>query len=419
MATLLRNGTLVDGTGTDPIANAAVLIGDDGSVEYAGAESGLDAKASAGADVVDVGGNTIMPGFFDCHTHLAFVTGTDDIIFPTVNQEAMYTYAQMIRNLKVTLEAGVTSVRDLCGMDRGFVESIDDGLLVGPRMTASCGGITAPGGHFDFTMPCGFDPVGAITAPNCEVFYINGPYEARNATRRLIAKGAKVIKITTTGGVMSPNDSSTDTGLTLDEVQAIVDIASTHMGGIPVTSHAQGPAGIEVALKAGLKCIEHGTMLTDDQVTFMAANDVGLVPTLIVALTPPSGDVLPQVLKKLEIAKASAVESYQKALKAGVKIGLGTDVGLAPKHGTNLQELRFMLDNGATPMQAFLAGTKNAAEIVGTIDAVGTLEVGKRGDVVVGRGDATSDFEGVLRGLGDTDTNILRVYKDGDLVVSR
>lgn len=417
MATLLTNGTLVDGTGADPVAQATVLIADDGSIAYAGPVSGLPQDIDA--ETVDVSGQTIFPGFIDCHTHLCFVTGTDDPINPTINQPRMLTYMQMVRNCEVTLEAGVTSVRDVLGMDAGFMTAIDQGLIKGPRLLASIGGICAPGGHFDFSQPNGFNPVNDLLAPDSVVYYVNGVAEARDAARRTIAKGAKVIKIAVTGGVASPSDSYLDTGLTLDEVQAIVEIANTHQGGIPVAAHCEGEDGATVALQAGVWSLEHGSVLTDEHRQMMVDKGIFLIPTLVVNQVPEPGTVSDVVMKKAEYQARVAYENFPKALAAGVKIGMGTDAGLSPHHGTNLIELTKFIEAGATPMQAVVFSTKNSAEVLRIEDITGTLEVGKRADIVVAAGDALTDFEGTVRGLAKTETNILRVYKDGELAIAR
>lgn len=417
MPTLLRNGTLVDGTGHEPIPNGCLLMADDGSISYAGPVGGLPAEASA-ATVVDVEGHSIMPGFIDAQTHFAFVTGTSNFVFPTVTQDLIVTYAMMMRNLKVTLEAGITSARDIAGLDRGFMLAIDQGLIPGPRLSPSCGGICAPGGHFDFRYPTGLNPLPAITAPGCEFLLVSGADQARAAARELIWRGAKVIKIATSGGVTSPNDSPMDEGLTLDEVQAIVEIARTHMGGVPVAAHAQGPAGISVALEGGVTSIEHGAMLSPEHIDYMVEHGVFLVPTLLTSLRPQKGDLPAQVRAKHEFLEAKVKASFAAAVAAGVRIVVGTDAGLTPPHGTNLQELGLMMDHGASAMQALIAGTRDAADLLGSGDEVGTLEVGKRADVIVARGDAATDLEAVLRDLGDC-ANVLRVYKDAELVIHR
>ena len=418
MSLVLENLTLVDGSGADPQPDATVVV-DDGAIRYAGPSVGYPEDGLEGAERVDGRGHTLFPGFIDCHVHLCFVTGTDDLINPTISEWRMLAYLKMIRNCETTLAAGVTSARDMFGMDAGFVQGIEQGLMRGPRLQTSVSGISATGGHFDFTQPCGFNPIQHVMAPDSFISLVPGVDEARDAARQAIAHGAKVLKVAATGGVISPADSYLDVGLTREEIEAVVEVASTHQGGLPVAAHAEGRAGTQAALDAGVRSIEHGSDLTDDQRQFMVDNDVFLVPTLVVNQMPEAGTVSAEVLAKAEAQIEMATTNFPKALAAGIKIAMGTDSGLSPQHGDNLRELVLMMEHGATAMQAVVAGTRTGAELMGTLDRVGTVEPGKRADLVLAAGDASVDLAAVVRSLADTERTISLVVKDGEIVADR
>ncbi len=420
MATLLINGTVVAGTGSKPVANAAVLIDDGGNIAYVGEAAGLAPDLRQGTVEIDVAGNTIFPGFIDCHVHLAFCNGTDDPMVPTFRQPRMTTYLKTVQACERTLKAGVTTVRDLMGMDLGFVLGIEQGLMLGPRMIAAVGPITAAGGHMDFRLPDGTDLSSTILAPEAFVSIVSGADEARNAARLAIARGALVIKITASGGVLSPYDSYSDVGLTLEEMTAIVDVANTHANGIRVAAHAEAHAGVGVALAAGVTSIEHGSDMTEDQIKFIVDHGIFVTPTLTMGLNlPPEDSLPPNVYAKYKWLYDRARGTFAALVDADAKLCMGTDSGLTPRHGDNLAEIVNFVDAGASGMQAIVAATLTAAENLQIDKITGSLETGKRADVVVAAGDASVDLEAVIRGLPATETNIKLVFKEGLLVADR
>ena len=318
--TRYTNVRLVDGTGGEPVGNATVVVAGD-RFAYAGPAAGAP-PAAPGAEVVDLGGRTLLPGFFDCHTHFV-VESTRDLfgrLLQIRRTEATFERAERLRR---TLHAGVTTARDLCGIDAGYREAIARGLIDGPRLHVAIRMIGHTGGHSDFTLPSGVDGT-ALVEPMGEL--ADTPDEVRLATRRLLREGADVIKVATTGGVASPTDRPEDEGLTVEEVAAVVEECRRH-GGRPVAAHAQGAAGIRNALLGGVTSIEHGYYIDDESIDLMLERGAFLVPTLSTfeMLTQPG---LPQHIydKKAAIA-GIADERIGEAIRRGVKVAMGTDAG--------------------------------------------------------------------------------------------
>jgi imidazolonepropionase-like amidohydrolase len=229
--------------------------------------------------------------------------------------------------------------------------------------------------------------------------------------RELIRNGADVIKIATSGGVLSPRDSPDQPGFSFEEIEIMVEEARAF--GLWVMSHAQSTVGIKNAVRAGVRSIEHGIYLDDEAIELMLEHGAYLVPTLVaplgVARAAEAGAPIPEnVLVKAAEVVETHQDSFRRAAAAGVKIAMGTDAGVVP-HGTNLEELQLMAEQGVSPEDVLLATTKSAAELMGMSSELGTIEPGKRADLVVVAGDP---FE-----FGDLETRIERVYQDGRLVV--
>jgi len=405
MATvLLRNTTLIDGTGNDAVPDAAVLVDGD-KISWAGPEAEIPTTA-ADTVSVDLGGNTICPGFFDCHVHLS-LPGPSGSPLEMAMRPASYRYFELIKRLKTTLENGVTTVRDLMGVDAGVRDAVADGLIDGPRLLVSVNLISQSAGHADFHLPCGVDLtplVGGVLVDTVDA--------ARQRARELIREGADVLKVASSGGITSPHDDPTYLGMRREMIAAIVEEGQNY-GGRRVAAHAQGIAGIRAALDAGVHSIEHGYALDDELCQQMVAQGTFLVPTLLETMTP----VTATAAGAAKSAKWHALshESIAVAVANGVKIGVGTDAGLTPAHGTNLKELGLLVRfGGMTPMQAIVAGTRASAQLCGVDDTLGTVEAGKAADLVVVRGNPLDDIDSV----GDPD-NILLVIKGGRTVGNR
>ncbi|MFM9379016.1 amidohydrolase family protein [Gordonia sp. VNK21] len=401
---ILQNARLIDGTGADPVTDAVLVIEDD-KITYAGAADGAP-KAADGAVTVDVGGNTVTPGFFDCHVHLS-LPGTKGSPIMDAMVPPSYRYFELLDRLKVTVEAGITTVRDLMGTDVGVRDAVKHSLMPGPRLLVADKMFSQTGGHADFHIPShinGTPLVGGLLVDSVD--------EARHHVRALLRDGIDVVKVASSGGVTSPSDDPDWLGARTEIVAALVEEAQNY-GGRKVAAHAIGYAGIKAAVQGGVHSIEHGYALDDDLRQEMVGRGQYLVPTLIETLKPDTAT--PQAVAKSTKWHALAHESIQASAEAGIKIAVGTDAGLVPDHGDTLGELGCLVKfAGMTPMQAIVAGTKTSAELCGVDETLGTLEAGKIADVVVVKGDPTADIDS----LKDHD-NILLVLKEGKAMGNR
>lgn len=400
---LLHNAVLIDGTGAPPVDHAAVLVDGD-RISWAGAES--DAPAAPDAVRVDLGGHTICPGFFDCHVHFG-LPGSKGSPLELALKPPSYAYFQLIERLRVTLENGVTTARDLMGIDTGVREAVADGLIAGPRLLVAVNMLSQTGGHADFHLPSGIDLGGFIGA--CLVDSVDA---ARKRARELLRAGVDVIKIASSGGVSSPNDDPTWLGMRREMIAAVVEEGHNY-GGRPVAAHAIGYAGIKAAVDAGVHSIEHGYELDDDLRRQMVEQGTFLVPTLLETMQPVTAS--PQGAAKSAKWHDMAHDSIAASAAAGVKIAVGTDAGLSPDHGTNLKELGLLVKfGGLSPMQAIVAGTLTSAQLCGVDDTLGSVRSGKIADLVVVRDNPVDDIDS----LGDPE-NILLVVKEGKAVGNR
>ncbi len=353
---------------------------------------GSDLKIPANAQVIDLGEATLMPGFIDAHVHLSAESGPNWYLdfyegilrFPA--EQALYGahYA------KATLEAGITSVRDLGSNDYtalGMRNAITAGMIPGPRMLVSNYAVGSTGGHADQ------DPVPpqriAVAGPILGV--CNGADECRAAVRYQVKYGADVIKFMPSGGVLSLSDPVDNAQLTQDEMNAIV--TEAHAWNRKVAAHCHGDRPAKMAIAAGVDSIEHGSFLQDDTLQEMKKKHVYLVATLFAgAWTGEHLDTYPPVIAaKARAASAQSQQMFQHAVKIGVPIAMGTDAGVEP-HGLNAREFGLMVKNGMAPAQALIAGTANGADLLGIADKTGTLVPGKYADIVAVAGNPLADI---------------------------
>ncbi len=401
---LLRNATLIDGTGGDAVEDAVVLV-DGATISWAGPASEAPAPPPD-TTTVDLGGNTICPGFFDCHVHF-HLPGPHGSPLEMALRPASYRHFELIERLRATVQNGVTTARDLMGIDAGVRDAVAAGLIEGPRLLVAIDMLSQTSGHADFHIPCGLD-----LTPLVGGFLVDSVDAARARARELVRAGADVLKIASSGGVSSPSDDPTWLGMRRELIAAVVEEGRDY-GGKSVAAHAIGYAGIRAAVEAGVHSIEHGYALDDELRAQMVAQGTFLVPTLLETMTP----VTASAAGAAKSAKwhALAHESVAASAAAGIKIAVGTDAGLSPEHGTNLKELGLLVTvGGLTPMQAIVAGTRTSAELCGVDDHLGTVEAGKTADLVIVRGDPLADITAV----GDPE-NIRLVIKDGRTVGNR
>lgn len=396
---LFQGGSVFDATGAPP-AIADVLV-ENGRIVDVGV--GLD-----GDETVDCTGLHLLPGLFDTHVHV-MLSHID--MWKIVQTPFSYRFFEAARNLEATVKAGITTVRDAGGADLGIKQAVEDGLIAGPRMHISLKMLSQTGGHGDGWMASGSTVDLFPPYPGMPETIVDGVDEMRHKVRELIRDGADVIKVATSGGVLSPRDDPTHAHFRLAELQVLVEEAAA--AGINVMAHAQATVGIKNAIQAGIRSIEHGIYLDDQAIEMMLERGTFLVPTLIaptgVLRAAEAGAQIPEasLAKAREVIEAHR-DSFGRAVAAGVKIAMGTDTGVTP-HGKNLEELALMVEGGMTPSEALMASTRTAAELMGLDNELGTLEPGKRADLVVVDGDP---FE-----VADLPNRIAQVWKDGAQII--
>jgi imidazolonepropionase-like amidohydrolase len=378
---VLKAARMFDGK-SSAITTPGEVVVTDGKIVGVGA----NATVPAGAEVIDLGDATLLPGFIDAHTHLTMMYREDytkallDGLQESIPEKAI----DGIANARITLMAGFTTVRDVGSsdfLDVGLRNSINKGNVPGPRMLICVHAIGATGGHCDET---GFRSgvFGKENGP--EEGVVNGADQARYAVRLAHKYGATIIKTCATGGVLSLADSVDTPQLTQAELDALVDEA--HALKLKTAAHAHGAEGAKRAIRAGIDSIEHGSFLDDEALDMMKQRGTYYVPTLMatqgLSEQIAKGVPIPPAIRvKADLAIASVHQTFQKALAKNIKIGLGTDAAVYP-HGRNAEEFHQMVDLGMKPVDALKAGTSNDADLLGLANKIGTLEANKLADVV-------------------------------------
>jgi imidazolonepropionase-like amidohydrolase len=337
-----------------------------------------------GDKVIDLGDATLLPGMIDVHTHLTMETNFDPYheLSTTVAKSALVG----ARNAKVTLEAGITTVRNV-GAD-GFADvdlrdAINEGLIEGPHMQVSGPALGITGGHMDENLlPESYHLTGGGVA--------DGIPAVQHMVRQNIKYGADLIKICATGGVLSKGDDPQASQFTFEELRAIV--TDAHRLGRKVAAHAHGAQGILWATQAGVDSIEHGSYIDADAIGAMKAHGTYLVPTLYLTDWMAANGHLPVFFQQKMLDVSAAMSANQlKAVAAGVKIALGTDAAVYP-HGLNAHELEvYVTKLGMSPLAALQTATINAADLMGWKDRTGALEAGKWADLIAVQGDPLAD----------------------------
>jgi imidazolonepropionase-like amidohydrolase len=377
---------LIDGTGGPPRKDPVVIV-QDGKI-YA-----IGTLVPTGATLFDLGDRTLLPGFIDCHVHLAGRTigegqNWEDAAVRDLPQEDAI---RGVRNAQKTLAAGFTTVRNVGAeefSDIALRNAIRDGVVPGPRILAAGHAIGISGGHCDTNgyVPGLFpaDPMHGVA---------DGAEEIVKAVRLQVKYGADVIKTCATGGVLSEGDAVGVQQYDDEELKILVHEA--HLTGRKVAAHAHGADGIKAALRAGVDSIEHGSMTDDEAIKLFKEKGAFLVPTLMaqesVEKLAKDGVLKGQRAEKALHIAPLARENIKKAFAAGVKVALGTDAGVFP-HGTNGHEFELMVSLGMKPADAILAGTRNASQLLGLDKEVGTVEPGKVADLVAVDGDPLQDI---------------------------
>jgi imidazolonepropionase-like amidohydrolase len=402
---LVHAGKLLDRPGQQPRGASTVIVRN-GRIEAI--RDGFAAPDGfPGATVVDLRERYVLPGLIDCHVHLdTDRAGQESLVESLTNSDAYFAY-QALANARKTLAAGFTTVRNL-GDERGTTLALRDaiaaGTVAGPRIIDAGIGISATAGHGDRTLDLAPDIAEHVSEANL----CDGPESCRRAVREQIRRGVDVIKIMTTGGVNSRIGAGVGKQMFDDEAQALIE--SAHLYGKKVAVHAHGADGINLALKYGADSIEHGTLLDEESVKLFLKNGAYYVPTLstvngyLERLAKDPNAYPPAVKAKIDWRIQITGKALALAYPRGVKIAFGTDAGVS-KHGRNADEFELMVKHGMTPAAAIKAATLNAADLLGITAEAGSIEPGKRADLIAVAGDPLSDVTVLKR--------VAFVMKDG------
>lgn len=358
------------------------------------ASVGTTAPVPSGAEVVELGDATLLPGFMDAHSHITGEPGEDwrqDIVdnFQRTIPEQTLAALPLAR---ATLMAGFTTVRNLGAadfIDVGLRNGIRRGDAVGPRLLVSTSSLGSTGGHCDG----GNSWRKGLLAEESSRGVANSPDAFRAKVRENFKYGADLIKVCATGGVLSRNDDVDSPQLTQAELDAIIDEA--HARKRKVAAHAHGAEGARRAIRAGVDSIEHGSFLDDEALELMKKKGTWYVPTALalqgVIERADKGQLPPELERKARAAATRHRETLRKAISRGVRIAYGTDAGVF-SHGRNAEEFALLVGAGMTPADALRSATVSTAELLGVQDSLGTLEAGKLADVVAVPGDPLQDI---------------------------
>jgi imidazolonepropionase-like amidohydrolase len=387
---VLKAARMFDGRGDSTIPNAVVIV-EGGRITAAG--SGL--AGPAGAAVIDLGDATLLPGFIDAHVHLTGESSDDwyrsavEGLRRTVPEKAI----RATEYVRRTLMAGFTTVRNVGAenyIDVGLRNSINAGVIPGPRMLVATHALGARGGHCDTT---GFPYLLFGTEPGMAEGIASGADAFRDAVRLEVKYGADVIKVCATGGVLSLTDDVDTPQITQAEMDAIVDEA--HRLRKKTAAHAHGAEGAKVAIRAGIDSIEHGSFLDDEALRMMKERGTYFVPTLLAGEYAggrrSTRTYPPEIAAKAKAALEARSAAFRSAVRMGVKIAFGTDSAVSP-HGRNAEEFALLVEHGMTAAAALRTATSVGSTLLGIDKRTGTLEPGKDADIVAVPGDVLADI---------------------------
>lgn len=389
--TVISNGTIIDGTGADPVPDGCLVVRD-GKIAYVGPADGAP-ESPPDARNIDANGGTIMPGLVEAHFHATYfnVRTLEDL---DIKYPVEYVSLLASVNCKLALECGYTAARSggcLFNVDVWLKTAIENDLIPGPRLASSGREICSAGGLMDW------NPEYRKIGMEGLVFIVNGPEDARKAVRALVKDGIEWVKTYPTGDAAAPDVNDHHTlCMTFDEMNAVVQTAHNHA--LKVTGHCRATEGIKNALRAGYDCLEHGTFMDDEAMDLLLERDVPVVPALYFEKASvergPEFGLSRRVIDGHQETLDGGSESALRILRAGGRIGMGGDYGFGwNPHGDYARELTFFTrEVGFTPLETIRCATMTGAEIMGRSDEIGTLEVGKLGDVLVVDADVIADI---------------------------
>jgi imidazolonepropionase-like amidohydrolase len=398
---LLNDAALIDGSGRDPRPHTSVLV-EDGRITRIGVAGSI--AAPDGVRAIDCGGRTLMPGLTDAHVHLGAVTAGAN---PPPESHVSYVM-KVAENIRIALDEGFTTVRDAGNLDPAYALAVEAGQMPGPRILPAGSFLSQTGGHGDFRYRFDDRAIESIPGLVAHTEICDGVDAVRAAARRQIRRGATQVKLMASGGVMSPNDPLESLQFTIEEMAAAVHEARAF--GKYVMAHCHTSGAMNNALEAGVRSIEHGSILDERTARRMVEQDAFLVPTVVILEIISRSSQVPEFSRaKMELVRGELAGSIAIAIKAGVRIGSGSDL-LGPRQSRRASEIVEKAKQlGA--MAAIVSATKTNAELFCLESRIGTVEEGKDADLIVIDGDPLTDINCLVDAK-----NIKLVVQSGALV---
>jgi imidazolonepropionase-like amidohydrolase len=393
--TYLHCGRLLDVRSGRLLSQQTLVVDKDRIVAV---QAGYTAAPTAQDKVINLENKTVLPGLIDCHVHLESQQSRSSFTDQFTLGPADVAYRAQGYAL-TTLRAGFTTVRDCggSGVNTALRNAVNRGLVPGPRIYSAGTAISATGGHMDEGDGLSAELMDKLGHPSN---IANGPDQCRQAVREQFKRGADLIKIASTGGVLDLSPNGSGPQYTEEEIRAVVETA--HDLGMPVACHAHGPEGIKRALRAGVSSIDHGSLLDDEGIALFKKSKAWYVPTLIAGKSVADTarrhpGYFPAVVAGKAISIGTLMQgTFSRAYKAGVRVAFGTDAGVY-RHGQNALEFGYMTEAGMPPLEAIRAATLNAAQLLGDPTNLGALEAGKYADVIAVDGNPLQDIATLTR----------------------